>query len=90
MYIFSFLRTNLWEKLEEIAPDNWDEFSELFSRQIVVAKPVKPKSENKPAKQQTVKSWCIFNIFAFYDFYSKSVVFPLKFWTTNDHRTSAF
>jgi hypothetical protein len=42
--------------LEEIAPESWDDFSDLFSRQVVVAKPVKPKAESKPVKQQTVKS----------------------------------
>ncbi|XP_032792017.2 formin-2 isoform X2 [Daphnia magna] len=46
---------SLWDGLEEIAPDNWDDFSDLFSRQVVVAKPVKPKAETKPVKQQTVK-----------------------------------
>ncbi len=48
--------STLWDKLEEIAPESWDDFSDLFSRQVVVAKPVKPKAESKPMKQQTVKS----------------------------------
>ena len=51
-----FFFSTLWEKLEEIAPDSWDDFADLFSRQVVAAKPVKPKTESKPAKQQTVKS----------------------------------
>ena len=51
-----FVCSTLWEKLEEIAPDSWDDFADLFSRQVVAAKPVKPKTESKPAKQQTVKS----------------------------------
>ena len=51
-----FLSKNLWEKLEEVTPESWDEFSDLFSRQVVAAKPVKPKSESKPVKQQAVKS----------------------------------
>ena len=51
-----FFSSTLWEKLEEIAPDSWDDFADLFSRQVVAAKPVKPKTESKPAKQQTVKS----------------------------------
>lgn len=46
----------LWDKLEEIEPESWDEFTDLFSRQVVAAKPVKPKAESKPVKQQTVKS----------------------------------
>lgn len=46
---------NLWEKLEEIPPENWDDFSDLFSRAPVAAKPVKAKTE-KSTKQQTVKS----------------------------------
>lgn len=47
---------NLWEKLEEIVPDSWDEFSDLFSRQVVPTKAVKPKAQgNKPAKQQAIK-----------------------------------
>lgn len=50
-----FCDRNLWEKLEEIPPDSWDEFSDLFSRAPVAAKPVKAKTE-KTAKQQTVKS----------------------------------
>lgn len=54
--LFFFSSTSLWDKLEEIAPDSWDDFTDLFSRQVVVAKPVKPKVENKPVKQQTVKS----------------------------------
>jgi hypothetical protein len=47
--------------LEEIAPESWDDFSDLFSRQVVVAKPVKPKTESKPVKQQTVKSEEVLN-----------------------------
>jgi len=50
------IRENLWEKLEEITPDSWDEFSDLFSRHVVAAKPQKPKAENRPIKQQTIKS----------------------------------
>ena len=49
-------RDNLWEKLEEITPESWDEFSDLFSRQVIAAKPLKPKTENRPVKQQTIKS----------------------------------
>jgi len=46
---------NLWDKLEEITPDSWDEFSDLFSRHVVAAKPQKPKTENRPVKQQIIK-----------------------------------
>lgn len=49
-------RVNLWEKLEEVEPESWDEFTELFSRQVVASKPLKPRPENKPAKQQAIKS----------------------------------
>lgn len=51
-----YCRVNLWEKLEEVAPESWDEFTELFSRQVVTAKPLKQKPENKRAKQQAIKS----------------------------------
>lgn len=54
----SIFSHNLWKDLEEVAPDSWDDFADLFSRQVVAAKPVKPKTENKPVKQQTVKSEC--------------------------------
>lgn len=52
----NYLSSTLWDKLEEIAPDSWDDFADLFSRQVVAAKPVKPKAESKPVKQQTIKS----------------------------------
>lgn len=54
--LYCLFSSTLWDKLEEIAPESWDDFSDLFSRQVVVAKPVKPKTESKPVKQQTVKS----------------------------------
>lgn len=60
-----FCSASLWEKLEEIAPDSWDDFADLFSRQVVAAKPVKPKTESKPVKQQTVKSTHNFVLFEF-------------------------
>lgn len=53
---------NLWEKLEEIPPENWDDFSDLFSRAPVAAKPVKAKTE-KSTKQQTVKSNLFFSFY---------------------------
>jgi hypothetical protein len=39
--------TVLWNKLEEVDLESWDDFSELFTRHVVFGKPV---------KKQTVKS----------------------------------
>jgi len=44
----------LWEKLEELPVENWDDFTTLFSRQVVEKKVVK-KVEDKPVKQQSIK-----------------------------------
>lgn len=62
MRFFLFHSENLWGKLEEVTPENWDDFSDLFSRQVVAAKPVKPKAESKPLKQQPIKSKNWFHI----------------------------
>jgi hypothetical protein len=66
IFKFSFLLIysgTLWDKLEEVLPDSWDEFSDLFSRQPVQTKAIKPKTEsNKPVKQQAIKSALSWNV----------------------------
>lgn len=44
----------LWEKLEEAKIDDYSEFNELFSRQIITRKPTKKKAE-EPSRQQAAK-----------------------------------
>lgn len=44
----------LWEKLEEAKIEDYSEFNELFSRQIITRKPTKKKTQ-EPSKQQAAK-----------------------------------
>lgn len=44
----------LWEKLEEASIEDYSEFNELFSRQIITRKPTKKKTQ-EPSKQQAAK-----------------------------------
>lgn len=44
----------LWEKLEEAKIEDYSEFNELFSRQIITRKPTKKKAQ-EPSKQHAAK-----------------------------------
>lgn len=44
----------LWEKLEEAKIEDYSEFNELFSRQVVTKKPTKKKTRNN-SKQEPAK-----------------------------------
>lgn len=46
---------SFWGKLKEATVENWDEFTTLFSRQVIEKKPSQKNKQAKPAKQQTVK-----------------------------------
>ncbi|KAK6642133.1 hypothetical protein RUM44_013856 [Polyplax serrata] len=45
----------LWEKLEEAKIEDYSEFNELFSRQIITRKPTKKKNSQDQSKQQAAK-----------------------------------
>lgn len=37
----------MWEKLEEVSVGSWDDFTKLFSRQVIERKELKAKKEDK-------------------------------------------
>ncbi|CAG7729368.1 unnamed protein product [Allacma fusca] len=47
-------KSRLWETLEELDVQNWDDFTTLFSRQVMQKKP-KQVVEEKPVKVQSMK-----------------------------------
>lgn len=49
---------SVWAKLEEAKVDDWNEFSELFSRQVTERKP-KAKVENKKVKKVSLAGKCL-------------------------------
>lgn len=46
--------TKVWEKIDELPVQNWEDFHKLFARQVVEKKVVK-KKEEKPVKVQSIK-----------------------------------
>ena len=46
--------SKLWETLDELEIESWDDFTTLFSRQVVEKKP-KKAVEEKPVKVQSMK-----------------------------------